>query len=54
MNSGDWIENISSLEYKNGEWKLFYFEENKEQILKNKIIDIPLFSLEDLKKIVIS
>ncbi|GAA4182605.1 UDP-2,3-diacylglucosamine diphosphatase [Sphingobacterium sp. ML3W] len=54
MNSGDWIENLSSLEYKNGEWKLFYFEENKEQILKNKIIDTPLFSLEDLKKIVIS
>ncbi len=31
MNSGDWIENLSSLEYINGEWKIFQFP--------NKIIE---------------
>jgi len=24
LNSGDWIENLSALEYNNGEWKLYY------------------------------
>ncbi|QNS40723.1 hypothetical protein H0S70_10165 [Chryseobacterium manosquense] len=29
LNSGDWIENLSYLEYNNGEWKLLFFDENK-------------------------
>lgn len=29
LNSGDWIENLSYLEYDNGEWKLLYFDETK-------------------------
>ena len=28
MNSGDWIENLTSLEYNNGEWTIFYYREN--------------------------
>lgn len=27
MNSGDWIENLSALEYSNGEWSVYYFGE---------------------------
>lgn len=27
MNSGDWIENLTSLEYVNNEWKIFQYEE---------------------------
>lgn len=27
LNSGDWIENLSSLEYNNGKWRIFKFEE---------------------------
>lgn len=27
LNSGDWVENSTSLEYNNGEWKIFNFEE---------------------------
>lgn len=27
MNSGDWIENLTSLEYVNDEWKIFQYEE---------------------------
>lgn len=29
MNSGDWIENLSALEYRHKEWKIFFYEENK-------------------------
>jgi UDP-2,3-diacylglucosamine pyrophosphatase LpxH len=28
MNSGDWIENLSALEYHNGEWKIYRFGED--------------------------
>ncbi|MCF8276739.1 MAG: UDP-2,3-diacylglucosamine diphosphatase [Flavobacteriales bacterium] len=28
MNSGDWIENLTSLEYNEGEWKLYRYEED--------------------------
>lgn len=28
LNSGDWIENLTSLEYVNGEWKIYRFDEN--------------------------
>lgn len=27
LNSGDWIENLTALEYENGEWNMFKFEE---------------------------
>lgn len=27
LNSGDWIENLSSLEYHNGKWRIFKFED---------------------------
>ncbi len=26
LNSGDWVESLTSLEYYNGEWKLFYYD----------------------------
>ncbi|TVZ25865.1 UDP-2,3-diacylglucosamine pyrophosphatase LpxH [Gillisia sp. Hel_I_86] len=29
LNSGDWIENLTSLEYNKGEWKLYYFMEDQ-------------------------
>ncbi|KQT22831.1 UDP-2,3-diacylglucosamine hydrolase [Chryseobacterium sp. Leaf405] len=38
MNSGDWIENLSALEYNNQEWKIFYYEDHKD-ILKDEIVD---------------
>ena len=31
LNSGDWIENLSWLEYQRGEWSLNYFDETKFQ-----------------------
>ncbi len=29
LNSGDWIENLTSLEYHNGEWKIYRFGEDE-------------------------
>ncbi|WP_299455910.1 UDP-2,3-diacylglucosamine diphosphatase [uncultured Microscilla sp.] len=34
LNSGDWIENLTSLEYNNGAWKLYQYDET--QIKKDK------------------
>jgi UDP-2,3-diacylglucosamine pyrophosphatase LpxH len=31
LNSGDWIENLTALEYVNGEWKLYKFDESEMQ-----------------------
>jgi UDP-2,3-diacylglucosamine pyrophosphatase LpxH len=28
MNSGDWIENLTSLEYNNGNWEIFHYDKN--------------------------
>lgn len=30
LNSGDWIENLTSLEYNNGEWSLYKYKEETE------------------------
>lgn len=43
LNSGDWIENLTSLEYKKGKWKLHYYQENK---IEDNEED--LFEMEDL------
>ena len=29
LNSGDWIENLTALEYYNGEWSIYRFDENE-------------------------
>ena len=31
LNSGDWIENLTSLEYNKGEWKIYHFHEDSQQ-----------------------
>jgi hypothetical protein len=36
LNSGDWIENLTSLEYDKGEWNIHQFETLKTQINYNK------------------
>ena len=35
LNSGDWIENLSALEYVNGEWTIYRYNEDEQ--LKNRI-----------------
>ena len=29
LNSGDWIENLTALEYNDGEWKIYRYNENE-------------------------
>ncbi len=29
LNSGDWIENLTSLEYSNNEWKIYHYNEHE-------------------------
>lgn len=41
LNSGDWVENLTSLEYNNKRWKLFKFDKNTE------LIDENLFEMEE-------
>lgn len=66
LNSGDWVENCTALEYNNKEWKLYsYFEENKGEthVHSPEAFSISdsfelemaaLFSIEVLKKKVAS
>ncbi len=28
LNSGDWVENLTALEYENNAWKIFYYDDN--------------------------
>ena len=35
MNSGDWIENLSALEFQNNQWTIFYFEDHKKELMQN-------------------
>jgi UDP-2,3-diacylglucosamine pyrophosphatase LpxH len=35
LNSGDWVENMTALEYNNKEWKLYEFEKDLKNILKS-------------------
>jgi UDP-2,3-diacylglucosamine pyrophosphatase LpxH len=36
MNSGDWIENLTSLEYNDGKWKIYRFYEDKLSLAGSK------------------
>jgi hypothetical protein len=41
LNSGDWIENLTALEYHNTEWKLYRYQDDpvaKSVLLKNNQI----------------
>lgn len=33
LNSGDWIENLTALEYNNGSWELYYFYEDYQRVM---------------------
>ena len=35
LNSGDWIENLSALEYHQGKWSLFRFTEQERAAMLN-------------------
>jgi UDP-2,3-diacylglucosamine pyrophosphatase LpxH len=61
LNSGDWIESLTALEYKKGKWSLYQFQEEKqatevvleedEVILDNKLIFNNLLAEFQLRKV---
>ncbi len=48
LNSGDWIENLTALEYKKKQWTLY--EYNKDDYLKNNTLKLSKKELKALKK----
>lgn len=43
LNSGDWVENMTALEYENAEWHLKYWDQEQDTIVEDPNID-ELFS----------
>lgn len=52
LNSGDWIENLSALEYHNKEWKIFYYDEHKHLLKDEEVEEIKEMDTSELLKIV--
>ncbi|WP_047246480.1 UDP-2,3-diacylglucosamine diphosphatase [Maribacter thermophilus] len=50
LNSGDWIENLTALEYNNGEWQLYsYYEDfNTVNQLEDSHDELPVLEKEEL------
>lgn len=40
LNSGDWIENLTALEYNNGEWSVYNFHEDHHQVENLKVNEV--------------
>jgi UDP-2,3-diacylglucosamine pyrophosphatase LpxH len=39
LNSGDWIENLTALEYVDGDWSIYHFDKKAYDLSKNSIVD---------------
>ena len=52
LNSGDWIENLTSLEWNKGEWKLFHYLENKKELEVEEEEDDSLAEVEKMASFV--
>ena len=48
LNSGDWIENLSALEYKNGAWSVYHYMDDMEVSTNGYDADEQAVELEDL------
>jgi UDP-2,3-diacylglucosamine pyrophosphatase LpxH len=46
LNSGDWVENLTALEYHNKRWKLYKYSENQFPSMENEEND--LFDMENM------
>jgi UDP-2,3-diacylglucosamine pyrophosphatase LpxH len=38
LNSGDWVENLTSLEYSNNEWKIYHYDEKEYETQKAAVV----------------
>jgi len=50
LNSGDWIENLSALEYENGNWNIVLYDDIKHDIAAAEAPeeDFPNLNIEDI------
>lgn len=52
LNSGDWIENLTSLEYHNGKWRIFDFKKEKPLVIEDAVEEeINLNVLMDVREL---
>ena len=47
LNSGDWVENLTSLEYSNGEWSIYEYLKDEKL---NKISDELLSEIDEISE----
>lgn len=52
LNSGDWIENLSALEYNDKKWEIFYYDEHKHLLKDDEVEEITEMDSSELLKIV--
>ncbi|WP_312341925.1 UDP-2,3-diacylglucosamine diphosphatase [Chryseobacterium binzhouense] len=52
LNSGDWVENLSALEYHNEEWKIFSYDDHKDSLKEDTSEEIHDIHPSDLMKLV--
>lgn len=50
LNSGDWIENLSALEYENGNWNIVLYDDIKHDVesIEQQEEDFPSIKIEDI------
>ena len=48
LNSGDWIENLSALEYQDGAWKIYQFNKQDQQDMTEEKEDGPEMNSKEL------
>lgn len=51
LNSGDWIENLTSLEYNNGQWTLYEYNPNTENIQQESTEEDYNLGFEDINEL---
>ena len=51
LNSGDWIENLTALEYNNGSWEIYHYENDLLIDLMNQIDEKPQQTPDQYKEI---
>ena len=52
LNSGDWIENLSTLEYSDKKWKIFHYEEHKHLLHEYDNSDFKNIGASELMQLV--
>jgi UDP-2,3-diacylglucosamine pyrophosphatase LpxH len=52
LNSGDWIENLTSLEYEKGKWTIYQYDENEMPMLEKRTKVVPLSKVLSVENLV--